>query len=449
MKKAALYVRVSSDDQRRNGMSVENQIDALQQFVKDNPEYQYVGLYNDAGHSAHKSYTTRPALISLLSDCKAGKIDTILFTKLDRWFRSVPDYYEVQTILNRYDIKWRAIWEDYETETSTGVFKVNIMLSVAQNEADKVHDRALESIAYRKSIGQRVAGRPPIGYKIENKALVIDETIKSSVEELFDRYESNRNVSEVCREFNETHSDMKMDVQTFYRMVRNPVYSGNIGGYYQSEAYMTPERQKALMNIKPQRTPKDKTNVYLFSGLVYCADCGAKMSPHPMTSRGIKYIYYRCPQVKKDWIAEGNHHKNNIKDERKIEEHLLENLDQILGEYAISLENGVTPEGYRKGLEKKRDALTNKLRRIGDRYEDGDYTKEEYKKKRKALEEEIQAINDELVAELNKPTAAPELPHNWKDLYNEMDKKFKKLFWGDILDRIEVREGTITDIFFK
>ena len=103
MKRVACYVRVSTDEQKKHGLSVDNQISALEAFCKEKG-YIVQGIYNDAGISARKSYRKRPALLQLLEDCKKGQIDLIIFTKLDRWFRSVGDYYEVQTQLEKYNV---------------------------------------------------------------------------------------------------------------------------------------------------------------------------------------------------------------------------------------------------------------------------------------------------------------------------------------------------------
>ena len=95
MKRAALYVRVSTQEQKNSGLSVDSQIDALEKYCEEQG-YTVAGIYNDAGISARKKYTKRPALLQLLDDCRQCKIDIILFTRLDRWFRAVAGYYEVQ-----------------------------------------------------------------------------------------------------------------------------------------------------------------------------------------------------------------------------------------------------------------------------------------------------------------------------------------------------------------
>ena len=81
--RAALYIRVSSEEQARHGLSLQEQRDTLTRYAKAN-KMTVAGIYEDAGISARKPYKKRHALLRLLDDCKAGKVDTILFIKLDR-----------------------------------------------------------------------------------------------------------------------------------------------------------------------------------------------------------------------------------------------------------------------------------------------------------------------------------------------------------------------------
>ena len=83
----------------------------------------------------------RKDLLRLLEDVKKDKIDIILVTKLDRWFRSVKDYHNTQAILEEHHCSWKTILEDYDSSTADGQLKINIMLSVSQNEADRTSER--------------------------------------------------------------------------------------------------------------------------------------------------------------------------------------------------------------------------------------------------------------------------------------------------------------------
>ena len=136
MKRVFLYARVSTEEQAVHGLSIEAQTRALEEWAKANG-HKVVGTYVDAGISARKPASKRPALQSLLSDIRSGKGDMVAFTKLDGWFRNLAEYYKVQEVLEQNRVDWKAIQEDYETATASGRLKVNIMLSVAQDEADR------------------------------------------------------------------------------------------------------------------------------------------------------------------------------------------------------------------------------------------------------------------------------------------------------------------------
>ena len=118
-----------------------------------------VDFYIDDGVSAVK-LAKRLELQRLLEDVRQNKIDLILFTKLDRWGRSVRIYHKIQEILESHDVIWKAIDEDYETQTSAGKFKVNIMMSVAQQERDRCSERIKDVFEYKIKNGEAYIALP-------------------------------------------------------------------------------------------------------------------------------------------------------------------------------------------------------------------------------------------------------------------------------------------------
>lgn len=185
--RAALYVRVSTEEQKVRGLSIEAQEAALREWANKH-EYAIVGVYNDAGISARKKYTNRPALQKLLIDIEDGKIDVILFTKLDRWFRNIADYYQVQEILDKHNVRWKTIHEDYDTVTASGRLKVNIMLSVAQDEADRDSERIKAVFEAKRAKGEVVTGSVPTGYIVKDKKLEKDPRWQPILETFFDMF---------------------------------------------------------------------------------------------------------------------------------------------------------------------------------------------------------------------------------------------------------------------
>ena len=111
IRRVGLYGRVSTEEQAIRGFSIEAQVDALKEHCKKN-NMKIVDIYLDEGISGAKPPLKRPALKRLLEDVESGKIDMILFTKLDRWFRSVKEYFKVQDVLDNNKVEWKAIQED-------------------------------------------------------------------------------------------------------------------------------------------------------------------------------------------------------------------------------------------------------------------------------------------------------------------------------------------------
>ena len=429
-KRVALYVRVSSEEQKRHGISVDSQITALREYSEEH-RHIVVGLYNDAGISARKKYTRRPALLKLVDDCKAGRVDLILFTKLDRWFRSVSDYYEVQRVLDQCKVPWRAIWEDYETETSGGVFKVNIMLSVAQAESDRTSERIKAVNEFRRARGDYVGGRAPTGYKVEGPKLLIDPGKQKGVRAMFDTYLATMSPMEAVVT-GRAHG-LNIDIDSVRRILRHPAYAGDCHGY-RCEPYITVDQHQQIVASLEARTrlPKDAHRVYLFAGLLRCSECGGLLNGRAssyisVTGTELTYKYYRCRNhiTKKNCVG-------CCISERKMERFLLRHIEEALSTLRVArLES---EQNEMVGAQKTIAALKARLTRVGDRYEDGDMDRDEYRTKRDTIRAEIAALEQQM-----EPTRElPELPEGWKSTYAALDEPYKKAFWRKTINKVVV-----------
>ena len=185
--RVALLTRVSSSEQVSRGYSLQAQETALVEYANNN-HMKIVGIYRDEGHSARKPILKRPVMLQLLEDVKTGKFDRILFTKLDRWFRNVSEYHAIQAILDKHNVSWQAILEDYQTVTADGRLKVNIMLSVAENEADRTSER-IKFVFNAKKANKECYFKVPKGYIAENidgiRRVVKDPECKHIMEDFF------------------------------------------------------------------------------------------------------------------------------------------------------------------------------------------------------------------------------------------------------------------------
>lgn len=285
MERTALYIRVSTQEQALHGLSIEAQRANLETWAKQNRK-EIVGVYADEGISARKKASKRPALQRLLRDVEAGKADLIAFTKLDRWFRNIAEYYKVQETLGAHRVNWRTIQEDYDTSTASGRLKINIMLSVAQDEADRTSERIKVVFDSKRAKNELPAGSLPKGYRREGREIVLDEKTAPIVRAAFDMYFETGSPFQVIKSFPELH----LTYPTFCFMLDFPSYAGMISGVVKIPAIITPEEHEKALAMRKTPARKTKENrVYMFSGLMCCPVCGGRMggrSPPGRTAKG-------------------------------------------------------------------------------------------------------------------------------------------------------------------
>ncbi|MBR2716521.1 MAG: recombinase family protein [Oscillospiraceae bacterium] len=324
----AVYVRVSTQEQKLHGISVAAQEADCRAWVAERG-HRLAGVYSDAGLSARVKYTKRPAMLRLLEDVRARRIDLIIFSKLDRYFRNVADYYEVQAILEAHGVRWRAIREDYETETASGRFKVNIMLAVAQDEADRTSERIKAAADYKRARGEAV-GRPALGYRIEGKHWAMDPETQPAVEAFFRAYLDTLSVRRAMLAAAE--HGLRLNAVHAGRLLRNPTYHGDAYGV-PCPAYISEEQFAAIREQAGRRTRSAGTGrVFLFSGLLRCGHCGGAMTSAASPSKAKTVKYYRC--VNHNHLLDGCP-LGSYANEEKLERLLLDSLLGLAGPYEV------------------------------------------------------------------------------------------------------------------
>lgn len=427
--RVALYCRVSTEEQAAHGVSVEAQQAALRAWAQKE-RMQIVGEYVDAGFSARKPANKRPELMRLLNDVKAGKIDLIAFTKLDRWFRNISEYYKVQEVLETHNTNWRAIHEDYETMTAAGRLKVNIMLAVNQDEADRDSERIVAVFNRKKELGEVISGSVPLGYKIENKKYAIDEDSAHMARDMFDRLLATRSAYAVQRYMLRTY-DYKRDITTLKRLLKNPMYKGEkYGQKGYCPALITPGVFDAAQDILKSRAMRSSPvgRVYLFRGLLSCVDCG-----HAMTGIVSKDIYYyRCSQR----VSVGDCDNSNYIREERIEEYLT---SHILHECAA---HNVTIEKRRKAQPKTDEAqLRRKMLKLKDLYLNDLIEKADYERDYLAIKAELEAV-EKIKSAAPTPIDIDEL-RDTLTTYHAMNREQKQAFWALTVREIQVEKGRV------
>lgn len=454
IKRAGCYARVSTDEQAKFGYSIASQTALLEEHCKSN-EIKIVDFYIDDGVSAGKPLNKRPAMMRLIDDVKAGKIDVILFTRLDRWYRSTKYYYQVQDILDKNNVAWQAIQEDYETTTSEGKFKVNIMLAVSEAERERGSDRTRTVLANKIKNKEAIVNPQNMFYgytkeKDENGVyrLVKDTELKDAVQYFWDcamKYQSARKAG---IETNEVFG-LNRAVDMWRRMSTKEIYTGRHRGVLDyCEPYISYD-DFVKFNNRPKPKKTQQFRVYLFSGMMRCPLCGQRLaSSHSVRhykngGTGETYMY-RCKNDRGDCTF------RYCVGEKKVEAYLLDNLEQIVGKEIATVE--IEKKKAKKRPKRDSEKLKEKLRRTNVSFIAGNMTDEQYLKETAELKEKIKKAEAQeedvnVVKDIDGLKAL--LETDFRSLYETLDKEEKQRFWRSLINKIKIDEKkNIIDIEF-
>lgn len=437
--RAALYPRVSTEEQSKHGYSIQAQIDALREYCEKN-NIKVIDIYNDEGQSGGKPAFRRPAMTRLLHDVEAGKIDIILFTKLDRWFRNVKEYYKVQDVLDKHGVTWQAIQEDYEIVTSSGRFKVNIMLSVAQNEREKGAERVRDVLANKRKNREACFGGQavPMGYKKEKDEdgvmrLVKDPETEQAVQEFWDIIVKENNLNKAIRHMS-TEYGINKDWKSWKRMTQSDFYSGTHRGVPDyCDPYVSMDDFLRIQQTKRVKATVSGS-VYLFRTLMRCPVCGHKLCGDSTKKSYGHYKSYRCTNRNRSCRF------TTSVSEKKMEKKLVASLaDYLREEIQIIEAEARKPKPKPKNDLKK---LKERLRRLTNVYMSGNMSDEDYFAENAALKD---AIDKELAVAPPKPRdVAPLkalLESDFETTYWTLAEEEKQRFWQDLAEEIYIDEN--------
>ena len=469
--RCALYDRVSTDLQVEEGISLDAQKDALTRYALEHG-YEVVGYYSDEGITARKKMQNRKELLRLLEDVKRDKIDLILVTKLDRWFRNIKDYHNTQAILEAHNCNWKTIFEDYDTSTSNGRFAINIMLSVNENECDRDSERIKAVFEYKKRNRELLTGVPTYGYKLdENKRLVKDPETSPIVEDIISYYFTCFSKRKTVLHIQQKYGEKAPTAYKINRIFEVRTYIGEMYGIPDyCEPYLTKSQFATIHSVSDSKTYAFTNEVYIFSQLLRCPVCGCSMTgftKRQKLSNGSvsQYKRYRCGKKFQD------KHGSPCITESVVEEYMLANVTNTLEQHIFTI---------KKSQAAKKNVVDNTLKykaeldrlnqmyqkgRISDEYYDTQYTLTERK-----LKEEQALHNDSNLISLEEYRKT--FQSGWRTLYDKLDMEHKRAFWKRLIKAIyfdekthkiscssrdskpgvknpQVRIGLITDTYFQ
>lgn len=444
MTRAAIYIRVSTEEQAVHGLSLEAQKEALLQHANDRG-YSIVDVYADEGITARKQLKNRKELQRLLADVKKDKVDVILVTKLDRWFRNIKDYYTVQDILEAHNCNWRTIFENYDTSTASGRLHINIMLSVNQDECDRTSERIKAVFKHKRENKEVCSGNVPYGYYIdENKHMQIDEEKAKEIQDTYNHYELHNNMMQTRNYLSDKYGYITYSATR--KRLTHEAYTGVVNGIKDfCPAIITAKQYKNVQRLigmnKKEYKPKTPQEEYIFSGMLKCKICGSAFNSNRIYRSGSVYKFYRCQKHKREKACTNQY---TISEKGILERYLLYHVKEELQNYKISMEikkNSVDKSDIASKLVKCR----NKLEKLKDLYLDDLIDKTSYKAEYARLNTMVSELEAQIenTSEMDIDTVDTILNLDFEGIYNTLQPNEKRFIWQSIIDYIEV--GTNRD----
>ena len=453
--KVALYIRVSSEEQVLHGYSLDAQREALLEYAEQH-DMEVVDIYVDEGKTARKELKQRKEIFRLLNDIEAGEkgIEMILFIKIDRWFRNVADYHYVQRILEKKEVSWRTTQEQYDTETADGRMKVNIMLSIAENEADRTSERIKFVNQSKVKKGLAVYGTKslPLGLKVEEidglKRVVIDPDTAPIVLDYIEHFETHNSKRWATAFVNEKYGT-QYSSRYFAQLFKNRLYHGEFrDNPHYCEALITKERFDALQiqgkrNVRQPHTKR----VYLFSGLIKCPNCGRVLVGNYHKRGNSHYKYYRCPKYRMDKLCD---YAKQVS-ESTFEKYLLKNIDDLINDYIVKFDAGVVITKDNKKLERQIKEVEEEIERLNYSFRKNRISVDKYDVEYDELEHKLEKLKNEL----NSGDGPVDHSHlidfinsDWKNAYESLTMENKRSLWRSLIKSIVYHGNKTYDIEF-
>ena len=395
-----LYMRVSTEDQAREGFSLPEQKERLEAYCKFKG-FVIKDYYTDAGISA-KTGNYRPEFERLKEDIKSKKINTIIALKQDRITRSIFDWEELMRFLEENDAYLDCVNDDINTTNANGKMVSRILMSVSQQEIERTSERTKVGLAGAIKQGH-IPHQAPLGYKHENKKLVIDHLTKDVVIRIFELYHKGMSYQKISTLFNKEQVLGKTNWRdsSIFAILENEIYKGDfVHGkrtkhptYYENvvEPIVSKEMwEECQVQKKKNSKSYQRTLTYLFLQKLRCPKCNRILGGKATQKKnGNIYYYYYCHDC-----------KINFK-ESLVEEYFnafvneLVEYDSVVNQFFLPMikqKFDEPQEELKKDINKQKD----KLERIKRAYINGVFSLEEYNDERKLVESALEKLQNEL-----------------------------------------------------
>jgi len=441
----AAYIRVSTQEQKLHGLSLDAQRMKLTEYAEKN-NMRIVEWYVDEGVSGRKLIKKRPELQRMIQDAEKGLFDRIIFIKLDRFFRSVAEYHECMKRIA--PVLWTTTEEEYDLTTANGRMLVNMKLTIAEMEADMAGERIDLVNEYKTSTGQPLSGSMPFGFQIAKdpdtgrKKIIKHPDHKEIMEDLLAYLFMHHSKRKAVLYLKAKHH-ISLPYNSMTKLINNTMLCGEYrGNPNYCEAYLPREEFDRLHSLLQHGVKHNTENRdYLFSGLLVCPKCGNRLAGYVQTVRrhgrvAYRYKKYRCANS----LINRRCDFKLVVSENVLERLMLKNIEEYLAD--AKLEAAQISEGKSvKVPQYDIEAIHEQIDRLNYSWQTGKIRKvEQYEKEYAELMEQLERAELERgtveVADFSKVDAI--LQTGWRGIYDNLDDAHKRAFWRSFIQSIEI-----------
>ncbi len=299
-----LYMRYSSD--RQNEQSIEGQQRICKQFC-DTMGYNIVDVYIDRALSAFHDTAKRVDFQKMIADSEKHLWQGVVVYKLDRFARNRYDSATYKARLKKNGVRVISATENI-SDNPEGVLLESVLEGMAEFYSKELSQKISRGMYESAHKCHSIGGHIPLGYKIENKKLVLDPAGAKIVKEAFDMYAAGETVADICNLFNKkgyrTAKNAEFNKNSFKSMFKNERYIGvytykdfrkddGVPAIVDKETFEKVQRR--LKQNKDSAGGRGKATVdYVLSAKLFCGHCGKSMNGESGTGRNGRHHYYTC-----------------------------------------------------------------------------------------------------------------------------------------------------------
>ena len=402
MKNAALYIRVSTPHQEKEGYSIDAQEDKLRAFAKAK-DYNIHKVYIDGGYSGAKM--ERPQLNQMLDDIEDGYIDVVIVYKLDRLSRSQKNtMHLIEDVFLENNVDFISLQESFDTTTSFGRAMIGILAVFAQLERDNISERMMLGRVERAKKGlYRGGNNTPVGYTYNDGKLTIDENTSEIITTIFHDYVFDRkSMYEIYNDCHKKYGEIIYGSNFIKRVLTNDVYIGLntfAGTTYKGthkpiiseELFLA--AQERVNNLEDRYTANTTKRSALLARKLYCGYCGASIvKMNHYKGKEALYAYYVCNSHRKSrpsGIKDPNCPQKNCRTE-PIDDAVINELKKLDFDTKIKKLNTANPVSI--DHQKKIKQLEKQTSKLIDLYQFDLIEIEEYNKRLKNINKQKEKL---------------------------------------------------------